>query len=103
MLIPSRRLVMLSIALCLAGLLVSFFNTLAPVWLGMSLVLLLAAIIDAALGLRLTVPAADRLVPGSLPRMKLHPGLRTVSGARCVLRSMITIHRKWLRRICHRQ
>jgi len=66
MLIPSRRLVVLSIALCLAGLLVSFFDALGVAWIATSFVVLLTAIVDATLGLRLRVPNADRQVPGSL-------------------------------------
>ena len=58
---------MLSIALCLAGLLVSFFSALATAWFAALIVLLLLALFDALCGLRTRVPNADRLVPGSLP------------------------------------
>ncbi len=72
MLIPSRRLIVLSIALCVAGLLVSFFNALATAWFAASLVLLLTALFDALRGLRTAVPYADRRVPGSLPLGNAH-------------------------------
>jgi uncharacterized protein (DUF58 family) len=72
MLIPSRRLIILAIALGVAGLLVSFFNSVATAWFAVSLVLLLTALVDAARGLRTTVPYADRQVPGSLPLGNTH-------------------------------
>ncbi len=67
MLIPSRRFVMLAIALCLAGLLVSFFESFAMAWIAASLGLLLFAVVDAVRGLRTATPYAERRVPGSLP------------------------------------
>jgi uncharacterized protein (DUF58 family) len=67
MLIPSRGLVLLFIGLCVAGLLVSFFSALASVWLGVTLLLLTVAMVDAARARRTAVPLADRQVPGSLP------------------------------------
>ena len=72
MLIPSRRLVMLAVALCVAGVPVSLFEILAPAWLGLLIILLMIAIADAALAMRLPVPDAGRWVPGSLPLGVVH-------------------------------
>ncbi|HUU71740.1 MAG TPA: DUF58 domain-containing protein [Burkholderiales bacterium] len=67
MLIPSRRLVLLSITLCASGLAVSFFKALAPVWLGAALLLLSSTLVDAARVRRIATPVASRQVAGSLP------------------------------------
>jgi uncharacterized protein (DUF58 family) len=72
MLIPSRRLIFLAIALCVAGLLVSFFNTLETAWFALLLTLVVTALLDAVRGLRTTVPYAARQVPGSLPLGNAH-------------------------------
>jgi uncharacterized protein (DUF58 family) len=67
MLIPSRQLIIVAITLCLAGVPVSLAGALAPLWVGLSLLLLAIAGVDAALALRQPVPDAARWVPGSLP------------------------------------
>ncbi len=67
MLIPSRRLVLLFVGLCLAGLPVPLSAAVATVWPGALLLLLGVAIADAAHARRMAVPAAARQVPGSLP------------------------------------
>jgi uncharacterized protein (DUF58 family) len=67
MLIPSRRLLLLSIGLSLAGLPVSLSGAVAAAWPGALLLLLGAAIADAAHARRLALPLAARRVQGSLP------------------------------------
>lgn len=67
MLIPSRRLINVFIALSLAGFTVSFFKALAPLWLGLAALLLVLAVVDGWRGLRMPVPLAERRVPRSLP------------------------------------
>lgn len=66
MLLPSRKLVQLAIALALAGLSVSFFSALASAWLIALAMLLGIAISDAVAGLRLSVPLVQRGVARSL-------------------------------------
>lgn len=67
MLIPADRLIILAITLCVTGVLASLFGALIPLWFGLSVILLVVAGVDAALGLRLAVPDAARWVPASLP------------------------------------
>jgi uncharacterized protein (DUF58 family) len=67
MLIPSRRLVILTVVLCVSGLMVSLFNELAPLWIGLLVALAVIALADALRGWRLRTPHVERLVPGSLP------------------------------------
>ena len=72
MLIPAQRLIILAMALCLTGVAVSLASTLAPLWLALSVLLLVIAGVDAALGLRQPVPDAARSVPASLPLGVVH-------------------------------
>ena len=53
--------------LCLTGVAVSFVSALAPLWVGLALLLLVIAGVDAVLGLRQPVPDAARRIPASLP------------------------------------
>ena len=67
MLIPAAKFFWATTALALAGIGVSFFAGLAPVWLTCLGVLIVFATADAVLALRLPVPTARRQAPGSLP------------------------------------
>jgi uncharacterized protein (DUF58 family) len=67
MLIPNRPLAILAAAIAVAGTAASVWPIAIPLWIGVTLVALLLAGIDAAMTVRLRTPAAQRGVPGSLP------------------------------------
>ena len=93
MLIPAQRLIILAMALCLTGVAVSLASTLAPLWLALSVLLLVIAGVDAALGLRQPVPDAARSVPASLPLGVVHEvALRIDNHARRPLRVEVHDH-----------
>ena len=66
MLIPSRRLVLLAVALCGSGLAVSIVPDLAAVWIAATVLLSGTVLIDAVRVRRVPTPDAHRHVAGSL-------------------------------------
>lgn len=87
MLIPSRRLLWLAGSIAAGGLAASIWPLALPVWMGVSVLIALLALIDAVLALRLPMPGIHRAVPGSLPigvghevRLRLaHRGMRALT------------------------
>jgi uncharacterized protein (DUF58 family) len=67
MLVPTPRLLWLAALVAAAGALVSVYPVALPVWGVGVAVIALAALADAVAVLRLPVPEAKRIVPGSLP------------------------------------
>jgi uncharacterized protein (DUF58 family) len=75
--IPTPRLLLLAALLAAAGLAVTVYRELQPLWPFLAAVLAVAALADALLVLRCTRPAVTRSVPGSLPLGVRHEvGLR---------------------------
>lgn len=67
MLIPSRRLLWLAVAITAAGIGVSVWTVAVPVWLAVCAVVGVLLLVDALRVRSLPVPLGRRVVPGSLP------------------------------------
>lgn len=81
MLIPSKALLVLLALLATAGIAVSFYPAHATLWIGAAGVLAAVAAMDGMIALRLPVPDAKRIVPGSLPLGAAHEAAVQISNA----------------------
>ncbi len=93
MLIPSRRLLVLTALLTATGLAVSFVPALTNAWLAAAALLVAVATMDAYLALRLETPVARRMLPGSLPLGARHDvGIRLANDGDRALRVTVYDH-----------